>query len=129
VSDEPQQTYSDREIVLEFFPATHERLIPHPSQFSLKEHDGQVFISSKQGQVLLALVPVSPAGKTAVHLCCDFCQHSAARPYLQLFRAEVPESQGRHFCYVSLCRNTEACNTRRLNDEPILKLLQRIGTK
>lgn len=129
MSDEPQQTYSAREIVLEFFPATHEQLIPKPSAFSLSNYEGQILLSKKTGEVLAYFVPVNPSGNMSSQLCCDFCQHSAPRQYLQLFRAEVAESKGRHFFYVSLCKHTEACEIRRISDVPIEQLLKRLGIR
>ncbi|MCA9836816.1 MAG: hypothetical protein KC422_07875 [Trueperaceae bacterium] len=127
MSDEPQQTYSAREIVLEFFPATREQLIPVSSAYDLKNHDGQIIIANSKGQDLISLSPVQPSGNASTTLCCDFCQHSGNRYYLQLYRAEVAGSKGRHFFYVSLCKNTEACETRRISDKPIEELLKRLG--
>ncbi len=127
MSDEPQQTYSAREIVLEFFPATHEQLIPKTSAFMLKNHDGTIIISTTKGKELINLTPVQPSGNASTQLCCDFCQHSGNRHFLQLFRAEVAGSNGRHFFYISLCKHTEACETRRISDKPIEALLERLG--
>lgn len=127
VSDESQQTYSAREIVLELFPATHKRLIPDSNDYRL-EHDAtrHLIIYDQQDRALLSLSPVSVSGRASTQLCCDFCQRSAARTYLQLFRVEVPGSNGRRYFYVSLCRDTEGCNQRRLNDEPLRSLLARV---
>ena len=72
------------------------------------------------------LMTLTISGRASTQLCCDFCQHSAARNYLQLFRVEVPGSNGRRYFYVSLCRDTEGCNLRRLNDEPLRALLARV---
>jgi len=127
VSEESQQTYSAREIVLELFPATHKRLIPDSNDYRLEpDPNGNLIVYDQGDAALLSLSPVTISGRASTQLCCDFCQHSAARNYLQLFRAEVPGSNGRRYCYVSLCRDTEGCNTRRLNDEPLRALLARV---
>ena len=129
MSEEPKQTFSAREIVLEFFPETNERFIPKHLNYSLSNHKGQFVLINRQDKIMLKLEPISPSGDKGSQLCCDFCQQSAAREYLQIFRAEHPESNGRRFFYVSLCRNTQACELRRLSDKPIEKLLARAGVK
>lgn len=127
MSDEEQQTYSAREIVLEFFPATHERLIPGFDEYRLEpDPQGRLAILRQDGQAVLHLVPVAASGPSSTQLCCDFCQHSAPRAYLQLFRAEVPGSQGRRYRYVSLCRDSAACALRRFDDGAIRELLERL---
>lgn len=128
MSDESQPTYSAREIVLELFPATHKRLIPDSNTYRLEpDSTGNLVIYDHKDKALLSLSPVAMSGRASTQLCCDFCQHSAARHFLQLFRAEVPGSRGRRFYYVSLCRDIEGCNLRRLNDEPLRALLDRVS--
>ena len=127
MSDEPQQTYSAREIVLELFPATHERLIPATSDYRVgPDAKGDLALYDPSGEQLLTLAPVASAGNATTQLCCDFCQRTGSRHYLRLFRVEVPGSSGRRYRYVSLCRDAEGCNVRRLNDEPIRALLARV---
>jgi len=124
VNDEPEHTYSAREIVLEFFPATSERLIPRTSRYRLvREGDGALIIFEREGGERLRLLPVEAAGHFATRLCCDLCQWTAARQYLGLYRAEVPGSDGRRFRYVTACRDTDACEARRLDDASLLTLL------
>ena len=127
MSDESQQTYSARDIVLEFFPATNQRFIPEHLNYQLSNHAGQFVLINREDEVLLKLEPVSPAGKASMPLCCDFCQNNASREFIQLFRAEKPGSRGRQFLYVSLCKNTAACEVRRINDGPVEHLLKRAG--
>ena len=127
MSDESQKTYSAREIVLELFPATPQRFIPEHLNYQLSNHAGQFVLINRKDEVLLKLESVSPSGKSSVTLCCDFCQNNASREFIQLFRAEKPGSKGRTFFYVSLCKNTAACEVRRLNDQPVEKLLKRVG--
>ena len=127
VSDEPKPTYSAREIVLELFPATDERLIPGETKYQRKRSAyGDSSLRNPVGKELLALTPVTTSGSASTQVCCDFCQRSAPRHFLQLFRVEVPASGGRRYCYVSLCRDVEACELRRLSDEPIRALLARV---
>ncbi len=127
VSEDPQKTYSARDIVLEFFPATPKRFIPEHLNYQLSNHAGQFVLINRADEVLLKLEPVSPSGKNSLPLCCDFCQNNASREFIQLFRAEKPGSKGRQFFYVSLCKNTAACEVRRINDKPVEKLLKRVG--
>jgi len=127
MGDEGQKTHTARDIVLELFPATHSRLIPEHLNYQLTNVAGQFVLINRNDAVLLKLEPVTPSGKASVQLCCDFCQRSAPRQFVQLFRAEQPDSKGRRFVYVSLCKNTEACELRRLDDAVVERLLVRVG--
>lgn len=127
MSDEEQQTYSAREIVLEFFPATHERLIPGFDDYRLEPRPhGQLAILGRGREPLLYLSPIAVSGSASAQLCCDFCQRSAPRHYLQPFRVEVPGSEGRRYRYISLCRDATSCALRRFDDEAIRALLSRL---
>jgi hypothetical protein len=130
LSDEPQQTFSAREIVLELFPATPEPLVPNTPSYSVKaDEHGNVQILTAQDQPLLTLEPVSTSGKASTQLCCDFCQRSAPRSYLDMLRVEVPNSSGRRFFYVSRCKDHDGCESRRFTDKPIRALLARVFDK
>jgi hypothetical protein len=124
LSDEPHITYSAREIVLEFFPATPERLVPDVDEFRLElDEAGNVVVLNNVHKPLLTLFPVASSGKISTQLCCDFCNHSAPRNYTQIYRIEIPASQGRRFRYVTLCKNLEECSSRRFDDRSIRALL------
>jgi hypothetical protein len=130
LSDEPQQTFSAREIVLELFPATPEPLVPKSSAYRVKpDAKGNVQILTTQDQPLLTLEPVSTSGKPSTQLCCDFCQRSAPRNYLDMLRVEVPNSDGRRFFYVSRCKDHDGCEARRFTDMSIRNLLARVFDK
>jgi hypothetical protein len=125
VSDEPKETYTAREIVLEFFPATPEHLIPRTNAYRLERgKNGEVVVYDRSERELLRLIPVKVAGANTSQLCCDFCCWSGIRQYLQVFRVEVPGSAGRRFRYVTICRDTEACEARRFDDVAIESLLR-----
>jgi hypothetical protein len=125
VSEEPKPTYSAREIVLEFFPATDKRLIPRVHDYRLgRTGDGALIIRDRQERELGRLLPVPGSGSATTQLCCDLCGWSSIRQYLQLLRAEVPGSHGRRFRYLTACRNTEDCEARRVDDEPVRVLLE-----
>jgi hypothetical protein len=124
LSDEPQHTYSARDIVLELFPATPERLIPTLEDYRLEaDSSGNVVILNAVHKLLVTLVPIASAGKASTQMCCDFCQHSTPRNYMQVCRVEIPASQGRRFRYVTVCKNLDECSARRFNDRPIRALL------
>jgi hypothetical protein len=124
VSEEPKATYSAREIVLEFFPATDSRLVPRTHAYQLgRAGDGALIIRDSQEREVGRLLPVSAYGNATTHLCCDLCGWSSVRRFLQVLRAEVPGSNGRQFRYLTACRNTEDCEARRLDDEPVRLLL------
>jgi hypothetical protein len=126
VSDESQRTYTAREIVLEFFPATHERLVPSTSEFELERvPDGNLVLRQKELKRELVLTPVARAGNSTTHVCCDLCQRSAPRHRFQMFRFVLPNSDGRRFQYVSLCADSEGCTARRISDEPLRLLMAR----
>ncbi|MEX2543129.1 MAG: hypothetical protein WD314_15080 [Trueperaceae bacterium] len=125
MSEEPKPTYSAREIVLEFFPATDARLIPRVHTYQLgRSGDGALIIRDSQERELGRLLPVSASGSATTRLCCDLCGWTSIRQYLQVLRAEVPGSNGRRFRYLTACRNTEDCEARRIDDEPVRVLIE-----
>lgn len=125
MTDEPKHTYSAREIVLEFFPATPERLVPVPHNYRLERNDEDaVVVRDAYGQVRLRLTPIETHGKPSTQLCCDLCHGSGTRAALHVLRSEVPGSNGRRFRYVTACRDTDACETRRLDDLAVEALLR-----
>lgn len=131
MSDEPKPTWTDREIVLEFFPATHERLVPRPLRFELEDAgDGQVLVRDRHagGDVAARLTPVRPTGNPTGELCCDLCQRTGTRRWLGLYRAELPASGGRRFRYLTACHDRRACEARRLDDAGLAPLLRESGS-
>lgn len=125
MSEEPKPTYTAREIVLELFPATPERLIPRPHVFQLhRDTDRSLVISDRAERELGRLHPVPTNGAPTTQLCCDLCGRTGTRHYLELLRAVVPGSQGRRFRYLTACRNTADCETRRWDDAPVRALLE-----
>ena len=130
MSDEHENNagHSARDIVLELFPATNEHLVPNHSKYTLTKTElGSVLIRRDTGEQVLELTPLNSSGPTTTQLCCDFCQHSAPRQFFHYVRAVVSASKGRRFRYVSLCRDTKNCELRRLSDEGVDKLLERVG--
>ncbi len=128
MSDESKQTYTDREIVLEFFPATHDKLVPSLDGYRLEPHrDNTLVLRNLRSGEQATLTPIAPAGNSTTQLCCDLCQQSASRSFMQMYRAEIPGSQGRRFRYVTLCRNNRACEERRINDKPLRALIESLA--
>lgn len=121
-----QKTYSARELVLSLFPATDAALVPHPEPYYFEGSDDGPLRLLRDGSELMLLEPVAAAGRPSTQLCCDLCRRSAARHYIQLFRAEVPGSEGRRYRYVSLCRDPQGCEARRSGDAPVESLLNRM---
>lgn len=125
VSEEPKHTYSALEIVREFFPATPPRLVPRERAYRLERGgDGEVRVVDRAGTEQLRLTPVKRSGRPHAQLCCDLCHSAAPRERLHMLRLAVPGSAGRRFRYVMACRDTEACDARRLDDEPVAALLR-----
>ncbi len=124
MSDESKQTYTAREIVLEFFPATHERLVPVPHNYRLERNDDRVVVRDAFGRIRLSLTPIETHGRLSTPLCCDLCHGAGTRAGLHVLRSEVPGSNGRRFRYVTACRDTEACEARRLDDLAVEALLR-----
>jgi hypothetical protein len=125
MSDEPKATWTDREIVQEFFPATNEKLVPRPRRYRLEDAgDGAVHVLDAAGGTVarLDLVPVS--GNPTGELCCDLCQRTGTRRWLAVYRTEVAGSGGRRFRYLTACRERRGCEERRLDDEGIEPLLR-----
>ena len=124
MSDEPEQTHSERDIVLELFPATPDRLIPQTKRFALEPASDGSVVLREAGCERLRFYPVASAGNRTAQLCCDLCHHADMRRFLQLLRVEVPGSNGRRFRYLIACRDHEACELRRGSDAPIEQLLR-----
>jgi hypothetical protein len=128
VSDEPQQTYTAREIVLELFPATPERLIPGPSAYAVTAmDDGAREVRDAEGDVVARLLPLTSCGADDTAICCDLCGWSGARRHLTLLRSEVAGSDGRRWRYLTACRDADACEARRLDDLSLERLLDLTG--
>jgi hypothetical protein len=145
VSDENPRTHSAREIVLEFFPATPERLIPRASAYRLEAvgdddgvdaggadalgisapvSEGAVAVRSREHGTLLAILePVGRYNQRPMALCCDFCATTGPSSHLRFVRMEVEGSNGRRYRYATLCVDVNACDARRLEDTGIEKLL------
>jgi hypothetical protein len=125
VSDEPRRSYTGREIVLEFFPATPDRLVPRPRAYVVTrdDDDGATVRARASGRALLRLAPVERANRRTVRLCCDLCAWSGSSADLRFLRAEVPGAGGRRWRYLSTCVDVEACEARRLDDGVLERLL------
>ncbi len=125
MSEEPKHTYTALEIVEEFFPATPARLIPREHAYRLERDDrGDVRVVDAAGTERLRMTPVERTGEDGAHVCCDLCHTSSPREHLHLMRSEVPGSSGRRFRYLMACRDTDACEARRLDDAPVEVLLR-----
>lgn len=121
--DTPKPSYSAREIVEELFPATPERLVPRRRAYSVRfAEDGGREVRAPGG-ASLALRPIASAGSEAAQLCCDLCAWTGPRRDFETLRAEMPGSNGRRFRYLMACRDADACEARRLDDEVLARLL------
>ncbi|MEJ2667743.1 MAG: hypothetical protein P8Z81_11705 [Deinococcales bacterium] len=125
MSEEPKHSYTALEIVEEFFPATPARLVPRERVYRLeRDLDGEVRVMDAAGTERLRMTPVERSGDDAAQVCCDLCHTSSPREELLLMRSEVPGSAGRRFRYLMVCRDTDACEARRLDDAPVELLLR-----
>ncbi len=124
MSDDPPKSYTGREIVLDLFPATPQRLIPRTSAYLLRRdgEGGREVWDRRSGKLLGRLSPVARAQKQPARLCCDLCHASGPARDLQFFRTEVPGFQGRRLRYLTACVDSEGCEARRLEDGPIDRL-------
>ena len=69
LSDEPQHTYSAREIVLELFPATPERLVPNIDDYRLEsDPDGNVIVLNAVPSFVTHQLVTGEFNKLGVHL-------------------------------------------------------------
>ena len=128
MSDEPRRSYTGREIVLELFPATPDRLVPKPSAYTVErdaDDAGLVVRGRENGRELLRLAPVERHNRRSLQLCCDLCHWSGNSRDLRFLRAEVPGAEGRRWRYLTACVDVEACDARRLDDARIDRLLTR----
>ncbi len=112
-------TFSDREIVLEFFPATKEQLVPRERRYIVEDiGDGKLEIKHISFEKRVVLTPIERSGESGTLLSCDLCHHSAQRSHMVMYRAHVPEDR-QHFKYVSLCGSRKNCEERRISHNPI----------
>lgn len=126
MSDDPPKGHTGRDIVLEFFPATPDRLIPRQSAFALaRDDEGGVAVRDRAGDVVLRLAPVARAPGKLPPLCCDLCHWSGPGTELGFLRADVPGSEGRRWRYLTACFDTAACDARRFDDASVARLLAR----
>ena len=111
--------------MLEFFPATPDRLVPRTSAYVVTrdDDDGVTVRARESGRPLLRLAPVERANRRTVRQCCDLCSWSGSSGDLRFLRAEVPGSNGRRWRYLSACVDVEACEARRIEDGVLDRLL------
>lgn len=116
-------SYSEREILLELFPATPEELIPKYKRFEIKE----ISLTSRDlllnGKTVLELLAIAPTGNPNTQICCDLCNNSAARKFFQIFKVEKPSSDGRVFRYYWMCANLNTCKLRGISKDRLEKIL------
>ena len=123
-NDGQRRTFSAREIVEEFFPATPPLLIPGRKRFQLRRSaSGELKVFDAEGRELLVMEPLNQVGDLDQRLCCDLCLHSAGRASLALHRVPVPGSNGRRWRYVTACRDEVGCESRRRDDAVLDQLL------
>lgn len=123
-SDGPNPVWTDREIVLEYFPNTHEHLVPRPLRFHLKDvGDGRTDVLTREGERLGQLTPVEPHGNPTGELCCDLCQRTGTRRFLGLFRFAAHDGPRQRVRYLTACRDRTTCEERRIDDRSLDRLL------
>lgn len=115
MKDDDEVTFSDREIVLEFFPATKAVLVPQEKRYILEDiGDGNLKASHKSFEHHVILTAINRSGNSSTIISCDLCHHSAPRSDMLIYRGHVPEGKQK-FRYVSLCVNRKNCEERRIS--------------
>jgi len=107
------QSYSEREILLELFPATPQELIPKENRIEIKEIGLLKRELRLNDRFTLELLAIPPSGNPKTHISCDLCKKSAARKFFRAYKIEKPASNGRIFRYYWMCSDLEACKSRR----------------
>lgn len=114
MNDDDEVTFSDREIVLEFFPATNKRLVPKEKRYRLEDiGNGSLKLHHFEFEHVVILTAIERSGNTGTLMSCDLCHHSAPRGHMLVYRANVPSSK--NFRYISLCNNRKNCEERRIS--------------
>jgi len=124
MNDDDEVTFSDREIVLEFFPATNKRIVPKEKRYTLEDMgDGKLQIRHFEFEQTVVLTAIERSGNSGTLISCDLCHHNAARSHMLVYRANVPSSK--NFRYLSLCTNRRSCEERRIshNTLPVFERL------
>lgn len=115
MKDDDEVTFSDREIVLEFFPATNKRIVPKDKRYIVKDiGNGKLDIQHSELKKSVTLTAIEPSGNSGTLISCDLCHHSAPRSHMLIYRAHVPEGK-QNFRYVSLCGHRKNCEERRIS--------------
>lgn len=120
-------SYSEREILLELFPATPEELIPEYKKFSIKETTQTSRELLLDNNSVLELLAIPPVGNPNTQICCDLCNNSAARKFFQAFKIEKPASDGRIFRYYWMCANLNSCKLRGIAEDRLEQILINLG--
>ena len=114
MNDDDEITFSDREIVLEFFPATKKALVPQKKLYTLEDiGNGNLKARHISFEHSVILTAIERTGNNATMISCDLCHHSAMRSHMLMYRAHVPEGKQK-YRYVSLCANRKNCEERRI---------------
>ncbi len=120
-------SYSEREILLELFPATPEELIPKYKQFKIKQSSlsqREILVNNKS---VLELFAIPASGNPDTQISCDLCNTSAARKFFKTFKIEKPSSDGRVFRYYWMCANLNSCKHRGINEARLEQILINLG--
>lgn len=100
-----KQSFDERELILELFPGTSPELLPLGEVLYYRDVEGRVHISEEP--LHLVLEPLEDTASVAPVLC-EACLRQLSRSAAQFVRHPVGQG-GRHFRYLTLCANTEAC--------------------
>ncbi|HHO55387.1 MAG TPA: hypothetical protein ENK21_03290 [Trueperaceae bacterium] len=122
-----KQSYSEREILLDLFPATPKELIPKENRFELKETGLFKRELRLDNKFALELLAIPSSGNPNTQISCDICKASAARKFFRAYKIEKPASNGRIFRYYWMCSNLDACKIRSSNSNGLEQILINLG--
>ncbi|PZA08378.1 MULTISPECIES: hypothetical protein [unclassified Meiothermus] len=103
-----KQSFDERELILELFPGTSPELLPLGEVLYYRDVEGRVHISEEPFH--LVLEPLEDTASLAPVLC-EACLCQLSRSAAQFVRHPVGQG-GRHFRYLALCADTDACRER-----------------
>jgi len=121
------ESYSEREIVLELFPATPIELIPKENRIEIKEINVLKRELRLNDEFTLELLAIPSVGDPKTQISCDLCKKSAARKFFRTFKIEKPASNGRVFRYYWMCSDLEACKSRHSSLNGLEQILINLG--
>ncbi len=116
-----EDTFDERELILELFPGTSPALLPPGEVLYYRDAEGRIHIQEDPLHMVFEPIEMQPSVKPVL---CEACRVQISRTTAVFVRGVVPNSEGRRFRYLTLCEDTESCRER-ARPEHLREILRR----